>query len=294
MHPRYEGRPRREDIFERDRNRRRRLTQGHERRPQAMLDPYGNDPHPGRAWEHERVSGSWRAGEAYDRSPREEPPPRYGYGSASDVGHRGRAFDDGEDWRTDRYAEEGLPHRDRYDDRHDAYDSPGEFGERSYAGYGDWSARDDDELRTQGAYDDVEERWSARRPRSGAARWGLGRAGAPEPRHEDWRRHPGAEEARAGRFAGRGPRGYQRSDERVREDACDLLLEAAHVDASDVSVSVSGGEITLEGTVPTRRMKRAAEDLLEDVPGVLQVHNQLRVQTNGVTGAVDSAREDIR
>jgi hypothetical protein len=74
---------------------------------------------------------------------------------------------------------------------------------------------------------------------------------------------------------GRGPKGYQRSDERINEDVCDRLTYSV-VDASDIEVKVSDGEVTLSGTVPNRWHKRQAENLA-DVPGVRDVHNQLRV-----------------
>jgi DNA replicative helicase MCM subunit Mcm2 (Cdc46/Mcm family) len=44
-----------------------------------------------------------------------------------------------------------------------------------------------------------------------------------------------------------------------------------------IEVAVTGGEVTLTGTVESRRMKRHAEDLAESVRGVRDVHNQLRV-----------------
>jgi hypothetical protein len=49
------------------------------------------------------------------------------------------------------------------------------------------------------------------------------------------------------------------------------------VDATDITVRVANGEVTLEGSVETRHMKRLAEDIAEDVPGVLDVHNNVRV-----------------
>lgn len=82
-----------------------------------------------------------------------------------------------------------------------------------------------------------------------------------------------------GRYAGRGPKGYQRSDERLKEEACEQLTADPDVDASEVEVSVQNGEVTLEGTVPTRNMKRAAEDCIEAISGVQQVHNRLRVES---------------
>jgi osmotically-inducible protein OsmY len=79
---------------------------------------------------------------------------------------------------------------------------------------------------------------------------------------------------------GRGPQGYTRSDERIREDANDRLTEDWRVDASNVTVTVSSGEITLDGTVTSREAKRRAEDVVEDVSGVKHVQNNLRVQTS--------------
>ena len=84
-----------------------------------------------------------------------------------------------------------------------------------------------------------------------------------------------------GAFSGRGPRGYRRADERIREDVCDRLCDHPGVDASEVDVSIRDGEITLQGSVPDRWMKRLAEDLAEGVQGVNQVHNHLRVAQPG-------------
>jgi hypothetical protein len=41
---------------------------------------------------------------------------------------------------------------------------------------------------------------------------------------------------------------------------------------------VKDGEVTLSGTVDGRQAKRRAEDIIENVSGVREVHNQLRVQ----------------
>jgi osmotically-inducible protein OsmY len=78
-------------------------------------------------------------------------------------------------------------------------------------------------------------------------------------------------------FVGRGPRGYQRSDDRIREDVCERLTENPWVDASDIEIAVRAGEVTLSGTVRDRTDKREAEDVAEHVSGVREVHNNLRV-----------------
>ena len=77
-------------------------------------------------------------------------------------------------------------------------------------------------------------------------------------------------------FAGRGPKGYRRSDERIREDICERLTEAHDVDAREISVRVSNGQITLSGTVDTREQKRRAEDIAERASGAVDVTNNLR------------------
>jgi len=96
----------------------------------------------------------------------------------------------------------------------------------------------------------------------------------------------GAESARPS-YAGRGPRGYRRSDERIREDVCEALTRHPEIDASDVDVSVQEGEVTLSGAIDHRQAKRLAEDVAEQCSGVRDVHNHLRVG-----GARDAGRND--
>lgn len=79
-------------------------------------------------------------------------------------------------------------------------------------------------------------------------------------------------------YAGRGPKGYSRSDERIREDACEALTQHPDIDAFEVEVTVENGEITLKGTVSDRSMKRLAEETVEYVIGVKDVVNQLRLK----------------
>jgi hypothetical protein len=75
-----------------------------------------------------------------------------------------------------------------------------------------------------------------------------------------------------------GPKGYQRSDERLREDISERLMEARHIDSSDVTVEVTGAKVVLEGTVPERRMKHAIEDLVDACPGVQDIENRVRIK----------------
>lgn len=78
-------------------------------------------------------------------------------------------------------------------------------------------------------------------------------------------------------FRGTRPRGYERSDERLRELACEKLTDA-DLDASDIEVTVSQGTVTLEGSVRARWMKHQAEDIVDDIGGVKDIDNHLRVK----------------
>lgn len=127
-------------------------------------------------------------------------------------------------------------------------------------------------------------------------------AGRPEReayrRHdEDWRHREGwsgreglrgyPEEARDWypQYRGRPPRSYRRSDARILDDIVERLMFAA-IDASEIEVKVENGEVTLSGTVRERRDKRRIEDACEDVFGVQDVHNEIRVAREGEPGGI--------
>ena len=89
-----------------------------------------------------------------------------------------------------------------------------------------------------------------------------------------------------GEHRGRGPSGYKRSDDRIREDVNDRLTDDSWLDASNVEVSVQEREVTLSGTIASREDKRRAEDLADSVPGVTLVQNNLRVGSVAIMPAV--------
>jgi hypothetical protein len=103
-------------------------------------------------------------------------------------------------------------------------------------------------------------------------------AGGPRADRGRENREPDYDAWAVGPHVGRGPRGYRRSDERIWEDACEILTFAGELDASGIEVRVVNAEITLSGTVDSRWAKRLAEDLVEDVPGVYDIHNRLRIE----------------
>ncbi len=70
---------------------------------------------------------------------------------------------------------------------------------------------------------------------------------------------------------------YTRSDERIREEICDRIARLGIADSTRVEVSVEEGNVTLTGTVCDRSAKHVIEDSVGDIPGVADIHIQLRV-----------------
>jgi hypothetical protein len=123
---------------------------------------------------------------------------------------------------------------------------------------------------------------------TGDPRWGTGGMRVDERSYRvrrgsfDDADAPGPPRSTRGPFVGRGPRGYRRSDERIRENVCELFTVNGDLDPSEVEVSVREGEVILSGTVATRAQKRLAEDIADAVLGVVEVHNHLRVERPGL------------
>lgn len=92
-----------------------------------------------------------------------------------------------------------------------------------------------------------------------------------------------AREGTQGTFRGRGPKGYERSDERLREMICERLTDDPRIDASDVNVEVKDKVVKLTGFVSDRRSKYEIEDVVEHCGGVKDIDNQVRVRASGIT-----------
>lgn len=88
-------------------------------------------------------------------------------------------------------------------------------------------------------------------------------------------------------FFGKGPRNYRRTDEQIKDEICHKLTFDPDIDATDIDLVVENGEVTLTGMVHTRREKRQAEEMTEDIFGVNNVHNNLRVGVNQMERSTD-------
>ena len=105
----------------------------------------------------------------------------------------------------------------------------------------------------------------------------------------------------AGRYTGRGPKGYTRSKERIVEGVSDRLTDHPDLDASQIQVDVKDDVVVLRGRVPDRGQKRIAEDVAESVSGVRDVRNELDVDksmleelTDAITGRSESTTSTRR
>ena len=90
-------------------------------------------------------------------------------------------------------------------------------------------------------------------------------------------------QARGGQ-RGRGPRraddmqALGEEDTRIWSEVSACLTDDWYVDGTEITVSVEEGEVTLDGIVENRAEKRLAEDCADSVPGVVDVHNHLRIR----------------
>jgi hypothetical protein len=117
----------------------------------------------------------------------------------------------------------------------------------------------------------------------GAGQYGYGLSGSAQP---GYGLSPGQLQGQqAGQSQrGRGPKGYTRSDDRIKEDVCERLSDDYLVDASDVTIDVRQGVVTLSGTVDSRQLKHRIEDLVETSSGVKDIENRLTVRPQPRTG----------
>jgi osmotically-inducible protein OsmY len=132
----------------------------------------------------------------------------------------------------------------------------------------------------EGATEDAPRYGDWQRHSSGATSGARGQEGLGFPGEHTW----GEEQFRAERQeeqgrrpAPRGPRRNRRSDESLAHDIREILTNDPELDATEIEVEVDGGAVTLSGVVVGSDAKLLAEELVETLPGVREVHNRLRV-----------------
>ena len=80
------------------------------------------------------------------------------------------------------------------------------------------------------------------------------------------------------RGTNRGPRSRRKPDESLREEIREILIADPELEATDIEVEVDGGAVTLRGVVVDPDARLLAEELVESLAGVREVHNRLRVE----------------
>jgi osmotically-inducible protein OsmY len=64
-------------------------------------------------------------------------------------------------------------------------------------------------------------------------------------------------------------------DERVKHSVLESLYRSTLLDASRIEVFVEDGKVTLKGSVKSPKEKNYAQDVIQFVPGVVEVFNDL-------------------
>lgn len=236
-----------------------------------------------------------------DRQGRERPRDEHGrfeseYEQSRHAGRDGRRFDTHLD-NDDRYGSREESMRSRGGTRE--WDEPSSWNRSNYGGSEDsrYENRGSQINRGDGGYRSESDRpyrsqQSAYSNEYDQGRWPTGGNNRTESmfgvggsnRDMSRSRYDMGQVPEQGSHAGKGPKGYRRSDERIQEDVNEALSQNPEIDATEIEVKVNNGEVTLSGTVTERHFKRIAEDVAERCSGVQDVRNEIRVQRESDSG----------
>ncbi len=178
---------------------------------------------------------------------------------------------------------EGGPASDASDRFGGPMSGPGKAdnrGVRGTGGEGGYSTLGGNVYPDEGSEDDAPSYGDWQRHSTGATSGARGQEGFGNPGEETW----GEEQFRAERReeqgrrqSNAGPRGRRRSDESLRDEIREILTADPELEVTDMEVEVEGGAVTLTGAVIDSDARLLAEELVETLPGVREVHNRLRV-----------------
>jgi len=177
-------------------------------------------------------------------------------------------------------GEYGRPYLGRREEQ--GYRGPG----GGYGGGWGWPRRHREGPYGRGVYGEDQYGWTEYgEPRyAGSLYRGELRGGEPYREHE-WQRSKEPPPALLARLYARGPKGYTRSDERIKEDISERLWRTEYLDSSEVSVAVKDGVVTFSGTVPVRWMRHEIENIADSCIGVQDIENNIRVQRRTIEEA---------
>jgi osmotically-inducible protein OsmY len=170
---------------------------------------------------------------------------------------------------------------DRFGGGKSKRDEPDNRGMRGTGGEGGYSTLGGGVYPDEGSPDDAPGYGDWQRHSTGATSGARGQEGFGNPGENTW----GEEQFRAERREeqGRrqtnsGPRARRKSDDSLREEIREILTADPELEATDIEVEVEDGAVTLRGAVVDSDARLLAEELVESLAGVREVHNRLRVE----------------
>ena len=69
----------------------------------------------------------------------------------------------------------------------------------------------------------------------------------------------------------------RRPDAQLAQELQEILTKDPELDSTEIEVEVEGGAVTLRGVVDSSDARLLAEEMVESVTGVREVHNNLKV-----------------
>jgi hypothetical protein len=131
----------------------------------------------------------------------------------------------------------------------------------------------------EGSPDDAPSYGDWKRHSTGAGSGARGQEGLGFPGERTWGesqfRRERQEEQRGGGERRVGQR--RRPDAALAQELQEILTKDPELDATEIEVEVEGGAVTLRGVVDSSDARLLAEELVETVTGVREVHNNLKV-----------------
>jgi len=131
----------------------------------------------------------------------------------------------------------------------------------------------------EGSPDDAPGYGDWQRHSTGAGSGARGQEGLSFPGERTWGeaqfRQERQEEQRGGNERRIGQR--RRPDAALAQELQEILSKDPELDATEIEVEVEGGAVTLRGEVDSSDARLLAEELVESVSGVREVHNVLKV-----------------
>lgn len=239
-----------------------------------------------------------------DRDEREARPTRFWGGAerSRDSEASGSTRDDNQERYGERYRDDRFRHETQPRSYREA--GPGRGHDEQY-GRGDFQARSQQERSSWRSPEWPVEGYESQRYASGQDDFrseGYGsREGAWTGRQEYPYRSYAQDRAgesrtggtRASGHRGKGPKGYERTDDRLKELICERLTDDDSIDASEVTVSVAQGRVTLDGTVDSRQSKYDIEECVEQC-GAKEIINNLRIERNASRNLASDATGNAR